>query len=248
MAQYVQRADREQLVGYEALHRFLSFDVGFYGLQVTGEQDLSLNTKLPLPGTAEDKHLFVHAEFYMRNLFPNRGQRADEHTDVGKIQTGKFLWLAATQSMREQIFYPELQRDSGVEVETHGTKRQLSEQVWRAIAAFDTRQLNRLDALRGERTLQDLAKEFVHPQHATRTDSGSYSNWAQIVAKLSELNWQEDRHFGRALMYGLKLAEEVESEDRAIVSAALTRYSTQSNNLMYKVAKLVAELQDNRGH
>jgi hypothetical protein len=49
-------------------------------------------------------------------------------------------------------------------------------------------------------------------------------------------------------MYGLKLAEEVESEDRAIVSAALTRYSTQSNNLMYKVAKLVAELQDNRGH
>lgn len=249
MAQFVQRADREQLVGYEALHRFLSFDVGFYGLQIKGAPDQALNTKLPLPGTAEDNHLFVHAEFYMRNLFANQGKRADEHTDIGKIQTGRFLLLAATPRMRRQIFDPELRRDLGDEVDTEGTKRLLSEEVWNEIAAFTTPQLiNRLDVLRGEKTLQDLAKEFVHPLHATRTDFGSYSNWAQISEKLQVLDSQEDRYFGRALMYGLTLAEEVEKEDRAIVSAALMQYARDDNNLMYKVAKLVAGLQDNQGH
>lgn len=244
MAQYVQRADREQLVGYEALHRFISFDVGFYGLDIHAVSNLELRHKLPLPGTPEDSHLLVHAEFYARNLFENLGVRASEHTNRGKIETGRFLALAATQVMREQIFHPEIQRDRHQEVSTHWSKKPLVEQVWGEIRDFVTpERIGHLDTIRGNRTLKELAENFIHPQHATRTDSGSYANWNTIIDKLGMLNPEEERCFGRALTYGLTLANETDAADRAIVHEALERFASQPHGLVHKVARLVMALQ-----
>jgi hypothetical protein len=244
MAQYVQRADREQLVGYEALHRFISFDVGFYGLDIHAVCNSELRQKLPPPGTPEDSHLLVHAEFYARNLFENIGARASEHANQGKIETGRFLALAATPAMREQIFAPEIQRDLHQEVASHWSKKPLSSEVWDEIRSFVTPELiGHLDRIRGNRTLKELVDNFIHPPHATRTDSGSYTNWNTIVEKLGVLGPDENRRFGRALTYGLNLASETDAADRAIVHQALERFERQPHSLVYKVARLVMALQ-----
>jgi hypothetical protein len=245
IAQYVQRADREQLVGYEALHRFISFDVGFYGLEIREQVEQTASQKLPLPGAADDRHLFLHAEFYARNLFPNEGSHANTHTDIGKIETGRFLWLAATPAMREQIFSPELQRDLGKPAEPHWSKKPFSPELWEQIRNFDTAQLiEKLDAFRAGRALEELTDLFIHPRFATRTDIAPYNNWETIREKLAALNGDEAQRFGRAISYGLMLADDVDVQDRKIVRDSLARFMDEPRGPLYKVARLIGTLQD----
>lgn len=243
IAQAVQRSDREQLVGYEMLHRSFSFDVGFYGLQVRGVKLPERRHTLALPGAADDTHLFHHIEFYMRNLFPNVGKRAELHVEKGKIESGRFLWLAASPEMRAQIFAPELAGEQE-RVRMKGTyKEPLKPHVWEAIRDFSTdRQLVELNEFRGMRSLRELARQFVHPPHASRTDLRGSESWPRIDAALNLLTPLEKRRMGDALSYGLLLARNVARDDRRIVDEAVARFSSRPASPLLKVALFVQDL------
>jgi hypothetical protein len=247
-AQAVQRADREQLVGYEMLHRSFGFDLGFYGLRIRGSKIPERSHTLPLPGRADDDLLFHHIEFYMRNLFSNIGREAERHTDKGKVESGRFLWLAASPEMRSQIFAPEMARDEGREVVQGRYKGALEPRVWKEIVTFSSSQLSaELAEFRGVRSLRQLAQEFVHPPHATRCDIPGYDNWGRIDTALSLLDPVEKRRMGEALSYALKLAADVDREDGAIIAAAIHRFGGISSSAIGKVALLVQGLHSDRG-
>jgi len=243
IAQAVQRADREQLVGYEMLHRSIAFDVGFHGLQIRGARIPEREHTLPLPGHADDTHLFHHIEFYLRNAFPNVGGKASEHSDQGKIESGRFLWLASSPSMRAQIFAPEIARDNGNAPLRGQYKEPLSEPVWRAISSFGSSEvMTELMSIRAGRSLRELAREFVHPPHATRTHSPGYENWGRIDTALALLPPLEKRRMGDALSYGLMLAEEVSRADAEILKSALERFGERPSSPLGRIARLVLSL------
>jgi hypothetical protein len=243
IAQAVQRADREQLVGYEILHRSLSFDVGFHGLQIRGMKIPERFHSLALPGHQDGVHLFHHVEFYMRNLFANVGSQAERHSDKGKIESGRFLWLAASPEMRAQIFAPEIARDRGNVIPQGTYKSPLEPHVWRAIHEYSTDQrLDELATFRGLRSLRDLAREFVHPPYATRSDVPGSENWPRIDAALNLLSPLEKRRMGDALSYGLLLAQEVTREDRGIIDAAAARFGAGDGSLLGRVAAFTRNL------
>lgn len=246
-AQAVQRADREQLVGYEMLHRSFSFDLGFHGLRIRGSKMPERSHTLPLPGHAADDHLFHHIEFYMRNLTPNIGREGERHIDKGKVESGRFLWLASSPEMRAQIFAPEMARDEGRSVSEGRYKRALEPRVWREIVSFPSSQLSaELAEFRGVRSLRQLAEEFVHPPHATRCDLPHYDNWRRIDTALSLLDPAEKRRMGEALSYALRLAADVEREDGAVISAAMSRFGGAPSSALGKVALLVHGLHADR--
>jgi hypothetical protein len=243
IAQAVQRSDREQLVGYEMLHRSFAFDVGFHGVQVRGVKIPERVHTLALPGAADDRHLFHHIEFYMRNLVPNVGRCAELHAERGKIESGTFLWLAASPEMRAQIFAPELARDQGIALIQGKYKEPLKPHVWEAIRDFSTsRQVSELNNFRGMRSLRELAREFVHPPYASRTDLRGSENWPRIDAALNLLTPLEKRRMGDALSYGLLLAGDVAREDRRIVDEAVARFSSRPTSPLLKVALFVRDL------
>jgi hypothetical protein len=243
IAQAVQRADREQLVGYEILHRSLAFDTGFYGLQIRSTVIPERSHSLPLPGAADDTHLFHHIEFYMRNLFANVGRAAHQHTVQGKIESGRFLWLASSPSMRAQIFAPEIARDEGREPLPGKFKAPLDLPLWKAITDFPSRDtMDELLRIRNGRSLRDLAHEFVHPPHATRTDSSGYENWGRIDTALNVLEPLEKRRIGDALSYGLKLATDVVQQDGRVIKTAVARFGKDPCSVLGSVAKLLQEL------
>lgn len=242
-AQAVQRADREQLVGFEMLHRSFAFDIGFFALQVRGVKIPERRHTLPLPGTEDDTHLLHHIEFYMRNLFPNVGKCAERHAEKGRIESGRFLWLAASPEMRAQIFAPEIARDEAESCPEGRYKAPLEPHVWRAILDFATdKQMKDLSSLRGMRSLRELAREFVHPPHASRTDIRGFDNWSRIDAALNLLNPLEKRRMGDALSYGLLLARETAEADRGLVEEAVARFSPQASPVLSKVALFVRGL------
>ena len=243
IAQAVQRADREQLVGYEMLHRSLAFDTGFHGLRLRSAVMSERCHTLPLPGSAHDTHLFHHIEFYMRNLFPNVGRAAHHHTDRGKVETGRFLWLAASPAMRAQIFAPEIARDEGRHSRTGKFKAPLDPPIWRAITEYPSpATMDELLRVRDGRSLRDLAHTFVHPRHATRTDTPGYENWGRIDTALTVLQPLEKRRMGDALSYGLKLADDVAQHDGRIINDALERFGGEPSSVLGTVARLMHEL------
>ncbi len=109
MAQAVQRADREQLVGVEAIARMFAFDTGQNSLFINQTKNDDVKWDLPLPGTDDDTHLFPHIEFYMRNLFPNIGSKGSERAEQLKAETAAFLLLSTPEDLHIQTFAPEMQ-------------------------------------------------------------------------------------------------------------------------------------------
>jgi len=112
----VMGSDRLQLVGPEAILRFIGFDIG-EGL-LGFETAVNPQRKTQLDNKAETS-LAEHVEFYMRNLLPVEvpgssavaNKKANQQALELKAISGAFIWLSSTDQIREQIFAPELARD-----------------------------------------------------------------------------------------------------------------------------------------
>jgi hypothetical protein len=243
MAQVVQRADREQLVGYEMLHRSFAFDVGIQGLSIAGGSDPKCRERLPMPGSLEMRNIFHHLEFYMRNLHDNIGATAREYAEQGKIQTGRFLWLSCPPEMRARIFHPELARDGMARrhLETHATKRPLLFSTWGAVPASAS-EISALDVIRGGRSLESLMYEFIHPTHAARSDASVSGGWGAIKRELGHVTGDLDKHLGRGLVYALSLRASMAKESGEIIAAAKERFTPEGAPLLHRVVMLLEKM------
>jgi hypothetical protein len=186
----------------------------------------------------------------MRNLFPNIGREASWHTDQGKIESGRFLWLAASPEMRAQIFTPEIARDAGRELLPGRFKPVLSEHVWQEIRDFSLGP-DTLSASEADRqsplipTLTrclDLAREFVHPPYASRTDMPPYKNWNRISSTLELLSEVALLRMQDAIGYGLRLSREVAKSDSQIISQLRIQFTKPEYAPLRAVASLLEEM------
>jgi len=134
-AEFVQRGDREQLVGSEGIARFFAFDCGLDDRSIKTKVNNERRLVLPLPGKPEDTDLMHHIEFYMRNLYPLTGNNGPQKAKELKIISGTFLYLSSTDEIRDQIFYPEIYRDqnNGSLPEGLKFKTPISEEIWQQI-------------------------------------------------------------------------------------------------------------------
>src|SRR3989339_539272 len=184
MARAVQRADREQLIGPEAVIRMLGFDVGLHGLRLKTNMHPQKNINIAAAGHPGDDDFFHHIEFYMRNLFPLEGPCGEEWATRLKVMSGQFLWMSATDDIRKQIFAPEM-----MEVSSIGNfKKKLSPKIWQEIQrGCDTETVQQIDALTQSHTVYSLAHYLLHSPFA----SVSEMILQHIDAELETLNNEE---------------------------------------------------------
>lgn len=229
IAQAVQRADREQLVGYEMIHRSISFDVGFSDQKIASDINPERERTLPLPGAKEDNHLFHHIEFYMRNLYANIGSVAKTHADAGKVESGTFLYLAAADAMRAQIFAPELAHDAtgSVPQDLAPTKRPLERAVWERIRRGpDEPTLERMSGIKAEAGLEELTLRLLEAPFTTSPNAPGYQNWKVINARLAELDAGERERMQTAVAYALAMGEQAAEADKVVVGRAISQRPT----------------------
>lgn len=246
LAQAVQRADREQLIGAEAALRFIAFDTHFTGCSFsalyTEEEAWQLSKQLPLPGTAEDKILFHHIEFYMRNLFRQHGSRGEERASQRKAISAMFLYLAATDDARQVIFAPEFARASGVPLQDqHWSKSKfVPENVWAAIqqgpAADIQERMNKLKLDAG--ALKELLFIALTPSLATSPKDlgcdlesslliGKYARpaWETIERNIDQLSETEAERFFDGVAYALAMREVQDQEGLMILQQIRNRFA-----------------------
>lgn len=175
VAQLVQRADREHLVGAEGVRRMFIADAGLEGRKLHTDIRSDRRIELSLPAKPEDDSLFHHIEFYMRNLYPQIGSCGSIRAEDLKAEAGIFLWMASPEAVRKQIFSPEFERD---ELLTSGRqyvqgenkfKKVLDTQTWGKIKTGPTENDQREMEKYKSTPLPELLKLFIARKNTNLT-------------------------------------------------------------------------------
>lgn len=230
-AQFVQRADREQLVGPEFIIRGLGANVGSGRLDFAIPTDTALH--LPIVGKADERHIATHIEFYARNLFPNVGATADRYTTLLKGMSMQFLALAYGPENDAVLFGPERKAVEESASPFTGPKPALPDTVIRWINDVENAHLvetsarsgNGLSALEAASTsLNELlttrcaADPRQHKSNALDPSSRTYAE--NIQAALLHCSEPQLLRWDHAFRYARVCRDYLDRQDQAVLLSA----------------------------
>ncbi|MEK7605547.1 MAG: HD domain-containing protein [Patescibacteria group bacterium] len=188
----VMGSDRLQLVGPEAILRFIGFDIGESDKPLDFDTKVKPERKEALDNKAETD-LSEHIEFYMRNLLPVEvpgspqaaNNAVNQRCNLLRAISGAYLWLSSSDEIRKQIFAPELARDRGETVDevklATNKKRILSKEIWGEIkgqiAAIEFPDIQtgiktEVQQLTSTKSLEEIVMSFVKAENASTTQKG----------------------------------------------------------------------------
>ena len=87
-----------------------------------------------------------------------------------------------------------------------------------------------------------MAREFVHPPYASRTDTPLYQNWHRISTELELLSPGALLRMQDAIGYGLLLSKETAQRDSLIISRARMQFTPPEYAPLKAVASLLDEM------
>lgn len=233
LAQAVQRADREQLVGPEGIMRAIAFGVGYHSV---GLSQKPLPMRALNPYASNGKHsteISEDIEFIMRNLYPNIGSQAAQRAEDLKVISGTFLWLMSDEKMRALVFAPELNLDAAGESQFKKPKKVLSAQTWAKIkAGADAEIFKQSTAYSQKYSTLGLLEKLISTKYAS-VNAYVLKN---IRLAACALNPEESQRLSLALAYALVTMEQMDKTDNSVVLSAIERYSGKKYLPQYKVA------------
>ncbi len=223
VAQLVQRADREQLVGIEAVRRMFIVDAGLEHRTINTPIETIRNSELALPAKPEDTSLFHHIEFYMRNLYPQIGSAGSARAEDLKVEGGIFLWLSSPEDVRKQIFAPEYARE---ESEKNGQqfnqgenkfKKVLDKDTWRKIKYgpdnLDKEMMNQYKNVPIEELLEKfVARKNTNLKWKTEREKEEEDVVKNLRKQIINLTEEEKRLLHTGLTFAMVRIEKQESE------------------------------------
>lgn len=248
MAQLVQRADREQLVGAEGVRRMFIADAALGTAKVKTKHNPQRKTQLPLPGKSDDTDLFHHIEFYMRNLYPNIGKNGENRASTLKAESGIFLWLASTDSIRQQIFAPELEAYEGQKIIAENEKgevkfkKPLLESIWKLIQQRAEEEGRIAMELYGDLSLSELLSRFIGRKNTNLEweENGRKKNViADLTTQANALSRAEQERLRIGLAFALRKINAQEDDMR--VTSWKMYENPNSSPLEKHMAKLILQ-------
>ncbi len=244
-AQFVQRADREQLVGPEFMLRTIGCNVGYgrVGLKIPNSEQREHT--LSLPGTPAETDIANHLEFYMRNLYPNIGSKGSMHAEQLKVISGAFLALAHGENLFHQLFAPEIARDNDRAPVAGKFKPPLKLETWQRIQAeLVGSNLDEARKLREfyQRDDSKLFRDFLMPPmvpdlgivRVNELDPTSPSMLYQLGRAWDLLDTKERERYRLAFAYGIVARDETHEllQDDVWSNAELTSVTSPVTKAM----------------
>ncbi|HSW88511.1 MAG TPA: hypothetical protein VLG12_05095 [Candidatus Saccharimonadales bacterium] len=259
----VKQADRQQLLGPEGCFRMITYNGGLHEASLISTETDERKKHIDPDGPYANELTYMIEYHMRRDPGNNFGKKAEEETHELKAMSGVFLWLIASDNLREIIFYPEFNYENdqdldemilaiqnksllpkGVLGKIISTIEEISSKNQKGIYGKMQRKNHEIkekysDFFTTQRSYKDIAKLFIHeaatPQGAVCTEELLRNLNSQIDA-ISE---EEAQRLSHGILYLLASREILDIRERKNLEDILS--SENKNAIEYETARIIYE-------
>ncbi|MDR0463278.1 MAG: hypothetical protein LBG64_03610 [Pseudomonadales bacterium] len=184
-----QRADREQMINLEVVASTLAYEVAVRGFGLRSLLGENKNYFCVSTGRVTGNSLFDYLEAFSRNVILRAGVRGEFWQKNYEKRNTIFLWLAQTEEEREQMFAPELQKLTEIDLETppHMRKKRIfSEEILEEVLAEVVQLPDELEKIIAGRNCEEMIWQNMKGAPELLSSQGARDYISTLVDKFTD--------------------------------------------------------------